>query len=376
MVGADSLRESIVLPDELQKAPLISVVVTNFNYAEYVGTCLRSIARQSYSNFECVIVDDKSNDGSVETIKSLLFEIEGSEKYRLVELAENSGQMTAFAEGLARTSGAFVVFVDADDCLFPTFLETHLKAHLSRDCTAAMTCSDAVVIDGSNQVLAGLRRGRVAETGEKSRLSRDMPVECSLLKDWSNDWRLDQDTLTISNRMRPLQYISPVANFQRVWIWTSTSSVMFRRSALDLILSDRVKSVRISADFYLFQFCHLIGGTILIQSALGAYRRHGKNNFARDATISHRAISGRTKGYEPIWQLIRDEVALESALLRSLLGRPRFTAMVAILFPPAAFMSAWSSLGKRDFVGGLTLAAHMIRNRLRILPRRLRRAFE
>ncbi|MEM9435146.1 MAG: glycosyltransferase [Pseudomonadota bacterium] len=376
MVGTESVREVIALPDELKVAPLVSVVVTNFNYAAYVGMCVRSIASQTYSNFECVIVDDKSNDGSIETIKAILAEIDGGDKYHLIELPENSGQMNAFAEGLAQTTGAFVVFVDADDCLFPTFLETHLQAHLSRDCTSAMTCSDAIIIDGSNQVLAGLRRGRVTQAGERSRLSRDMPIDCNLLSGWNEDWRVEEDALKLSSAVRPLRYVSPVANFQRVWIWTSTSSVMFRRSALDLVLSDRVKNVRISADFYLFQFCHLIGGTVLIQCALGAYRRHGKNSFAQDMTISHRTISGRTKSYEPIWQMIRKEVLTEKALLRDLLGRPRFIAMVAILFPPKAFMSAWSSLGRRDVAEGVTLATHMIRNRLRTLPRRMRRAFE
>ena len=48
------------------KPPLVSVIVTSFNYAPYIEACLSSIGRQTYPHFECVVVDDASTDDSVE----------------------------------------------------------------------------------------------------------------------------------------------------------------------------------------------------------------------------------------------------------------------------------------------------------------------
>lgn len=362
------------VPEEIGTPPLVSIVVTNFNYASFLRICLMSIARQSYSNFECVIVDDASTDGSIEIIEAVLTEFGSDKRFQLVTLDKNGGQMNAFHEGFMRTKGAFVVFVDADDCLFADFLETHVCAHLCRDCTVGMTCSDATIIDGDNQIIAGLRRGRVTKIGERSRLSDDMPVECRLISDWSGTWCFD-GRLTLTERDQPLRYVSPVANFQRVWIWTSTSAVMFRRSALDLVMTDRTKGVRISADFYLFQFCHLLGGTVLVPGAHGAYRRHGANNFARDVTLSHRTITGAGKGYDEMWALIREEVSGNGDLFRGLLGRPRFTALISILYSPREFRAARRALGYGGVTSSITLLAQMLRRQARIIPRRLARAF-
>jgi cellulose synthase/poly-beta-1,6-N-acetylglucosamine synthase-like glycosyltransferase len=44
--------------------PRVSVIVTAYNYARYIGECLASIRAQTYTNFECVVVDDRSADGT------------------------------------------------------------------------------------------------------------------------------------------------------------------------------------------------------------------------------------------------------------------------------------------------------------------------
>ena len=55
--------ESVLDPRRI-KHPVVSVIVTSFNYAPYIEACLDSIAAQSYRHFECVVVDDGSTDES------------------------------------------------------------------------------------------------------------------------------------------------------------------------------------------------------------------------------------------------------------------------------------------------------------------------
>ena len=57
------------------KLPLVSVIVTAHNYAAYVAECLASVRAQSYSNFECLVVDDASTDQTLDVVERTLAEI-------------------------------------------------------------------------------------------------------------------------------------------------------------------------------------------------------------------------------------------------------------------------------------------------------------
>ena len=49
-------------------SPKVSIIVTNYNYADYIHDCLHSVSLQNYPDIECLVVDDHSSDDSVETI--------------------------------------------------------------------------------------------------------------------------------------------------------------------------------------------------------------------------------------------------------------------------------------------------------------------
>src|ERR1041385_2969781 len=124
-----SMAGTLLIQADHLKRPLVSVIVTSYNYAGFIETCLRSVLEQTYARFECVIVDDASTDDSVALVEGFVGRHGGSQ-FRLVRHTENQGQMAAFQTGLEHTSGRFVVFVDADDVLLPHFVETHVTAHL------------------------------------------------------------------------------------------------------------------------------------------------------------------------------------------------------------------------------------------------------
>ncbi|PWG74181.1 glycosyl transferase family 2, partial [Enterococcus hirae] len=74
---------------------------------------------------------------------------------KLVERDVNGGQMAAMSDGLALVDGAdFVVFVDSDDVLFEDFIHAHVDAHLNRRYPAALSCSNEVIIDDRDSVIA------------------------------------------------------------------------------------------------------------------------------------------------------------------------------------------------------------------------------
>ena len=64
------------------------------------------------------------------------------------------------------------------------------------------------------------------------------------------------------------------------WVWVSTSSMMFRRSLIDLVFPDDDETFRLHMDFYVVVMAQMVAGSLLIDEALSAYRLHGRNGAA------------------------------------------------------------------------------------------------
>lgn len=92
---------------------LISIIIPTHNVEKYILHCLKSIIDQSYSNFEIIIVDDFSTDGTL-TIVSEVANI--CNKIEIIQLLENKGSAFAREKGLEICRGELITFVDGDDC--------------------------------------------------------------------------------------------------------------------------------------------------------------------------------------------------------------------------------------------------------------------
>lgn len=96
----------------------MSVIVPIYNVEQHVDACLRSIAAQSLSDFEAILVDDGSTDDSAEIAERFA---SGDARFRMVR-QENRGLSAARNTGLEECRGAFVAFVDSDDRIAPDYL--------------------------------------------------------------------------------------------------------------------------------------------------------------------------------------------------------------------------------------------------------------
>ena len=92
-------------------SPTLSVIVPFYRVEEYIGPCLRSIAAQSLSDFEAILVDDGSTDSSLDIARSFA---EGDSRFTVVRQT-NAGLGPARNTGVHHSSGRYLTFVDSDD---------------------------------------------------------------------------------------------------------------------------------------------------------------------------------------------------------------------------------------------------------------------
>ena len=81
------------------------------------------------------------------------------------------------------------------------------------------------------------------------------------------------------------------------WVWVSTSSMMFRRSLIDLVFPEDDETFRLHMDFYVVVMAQMVAGSLLIDEALYSYRLHGRNGAADNPVLGGRLhLSGRNWG--------------------------------------------------------------------------------
>lgn len=102
--------------------PLVSVIVTTKNSEKTILSCLRAIHNQSYAHLECIVVDNHSQDKTVEIVKS-----QGTSVYSLGP--ERSAQRNF---GAAKAKGVFILFVDSDMVLSRTVIEDCVSTIISK----------------------------------------------------------------------------------------------------------------------------------------------------------------------------------------------------------------------------------------------------
>src|SRR5579863_5101345 len=114
------------MPPASKTQPLVSIVITCYNYGHFLREAIESALRQSYQSIELLVVDDGSVDSTGEVARS--FGTSVTYHYKT-----NGGLPGARNFGLARCHGVFVIFLDADDILRSNYVEKLSIIFLTRD---------------------------------------------------------------------------------------------------------------------------------------------------------------------------------------------------------------------------------------------------
>lgn len=114
--------------------PKLSVIVPVYNVEKHLPRCLDSLAAQTISDIEFILVDDCSSDGSCAIAEEY---VARSNNWTLIKHEANKGLSAARNSGIACAHGEYIGFVDSDDWVEPTMFETLLRTAEHADCDIA-----------------------------------------------------------------------------------------------------------------------------------------------------------------------------------------------------------------------------------------------
>jgi hypothetical protein len=219
----------------------VSIIIPNYNYARFLQRSIDSSLEQDYPNVEVIVVDDASSDHSSDVIESYGDSITA----RLRE--KNGGHAAAFNTGLEASSGEIILFLDADDYLYPDAVST--------------------IVDAWDAATAQVQfRLHIVDEGQ-------------CIKDVFPPPELPFDSGdVVPQLLRKGRYQTTV-----------TSGLAFDRSTLEAIMPIPEPDFRQGADGYLATLVPLYGRVRSIDECLGAYRIHGVNHSVFGERLAERA---------------------------------------------------------------------------------------
>ena len=134
--------DSLLMTDQ----PLISVLLPVYNAELFIEEALQSVLSQTYTNFECIIIDDASTDKSVEIIKSF-----NDNRIILIEKEQNTGYTKNLNYGITVAKGKYIARMDADDISLPTRFEKQINQFESNP--SLVVCGTIFQIIDSDKII-------------------------------------------------------------------------------------------------------------------------------------------------------------------------------------------------------------------------------
>ncbi|WP_083922530.1 glycosyltransferase family 2 protein [Deinococcus aquatilis] len=211
--------------------PLVSIIINNYNYQNYISECIESAVKQDYENIEIIVVDDGSTDNSEKVI------LEYGAKIKYVAKS-NGGQASAMNAGYQMSCGEVIIFLDSDDVLTP-----HIIGQVA-----------GLFESGTKECIQFLMR----------RMDKDSKIYEVIDRRHHRSGNLRGDLLS-----------KGPGNIK----FPPTSGNAWSRTALEEVMPIPQDDFRISADSYLFSSIPLSATIKQSDLILSFYRIHGNNNY-------------------------------------------------------------------------------------------------
>lgn len=180
--------------NEMSNNIIISVIVPVYNVEKYLPYCLKSIQNQTFTDFECILIDDGSTDSS-----GVFCDQFSKEDYRFKVIhQENTGVSEARNKGIRIASGEYISFIDSDDYIHPQMLEV-----LYRGISQNPSCTFSMILgEMTNEILINREKINLANAIQY-KVSRDFLLKQILGRGKESSYQYD----VIWNKLYPTKIL-------------------------------------------------------------------------------------------------------------------------------------------------------------------------
>ena len=128
---------------------LVSIITPNFNSEKFISETIISVQKQTYTNWEMIIVDDFSTDNSINIINSF---IKKDNRIKLYKFSKNVGAAVVRNKAITLSKGKFIAFLDSDDLWLPKKLELQLKFMIKNNYSLTYTSYEVINEEGNTKL--------------------------------------------------------------------------------------------------------------------------------------------------------------------------------------------------------------------------------
>jgi glycosyltransferase involved in cell wall biosynthesis len=233
--------------------PKVSILVPNYNYARFLDQRLGSIEKQTYRDFEVILLDDASTDDSVQILKRFAREYH----CQLVCNEHNSGSaFKQWNKGLKLATGQYAWIAEADDYADERFLET-LVSRLEQNPGCGLAYCNSSAVDASGHIIE---------------LVRPTMYDVDLRR-WQRDF-------VGSGREECIRYLIRENTIQ------NASAVVFKRELCDLV-GGADESLKLAADWKFWASLLCVSDLAFVAAPLNYFRTHASSVRSQTRTWMH-----------------------------------------------------------------------------------------
>lgn len=235
-----------------ERKPVVSVIIPNYNHARYLPKRLESVFSQTFKDFEVIILDDASEDSSMDVIKAYADRAD----VRIVRNENNSGSpFRQWLKGMDLARADVIWIAESDDISAPVFLETLLPA--LNNSVVKLAYVNSHVIDENDRVTGDYESGEYLASLSGTKWKKSYLASAT---EEINDGLGVKDTIL------------------------NISAVLFRKPPMHEEFREILESMRIAGDWY-FVVSTIMGGKIYYDAAkLNYHRRHAESVIGRTMT--------------------------------------------------------------------------------------------
>lgn len=135
--------------------PMISVIIPTYNRAHCINDAIESVLKQSFQDFEIIVIDDASTDNTEQVVSNLC-----SDKIKYIKQEINKGGGAARNRGIQESRGEYIAFLDSDDSWSPGYLENVKNEFDNKDETFGLAYCFMNIADENGKIVSQTKTNR------------------------------------------------------------------------------------------------------------------------------------------------------------------------------------------------------------------------